>query len=89
MYNIKCINIKMFVSSVAAIFMIILHFNSSLAFCHINTATDVHKYMLLRSKPTTAIFVNHMISKYSKRTGETEYEIKNCIEPKNKGINIH
>jgi hypothetical protein len=44
--------------------------------------------MLLHSKPTTSIFVNHMIHKYSKRTGATEYEIKNCIEPKNKGINI-
>lgn len=71
-----------------AIFIIIIHFTSSLAFCHINTVTDVHKYMLLHSKPTTAIFVNHMISKYSKRTGDTEYEIKNCIELKNKGINI-
>ena len=81
-------NIKMFVSSVAAIFIIIIHFTSSLTFCHMNTATDVHKYMLLHSKPTTPIFVNHMIRKYSKRTGATEYEIKNCIEPKNKGINI-
>ncbi len=78
----------MFVSLFAAIFMIIIHFTSSLTFCNINTATDAHKYMLLRSKPTTAIFVNHMISKYSKRKGETEYEIKNCIELKNKGINI-
>jgi hypothetical protein len=82
-------NIKMFVSLVAAIFMIIIHFTCSLTFCHINTATDVHKYMLLHNKPTTPIFVNHMINKYSKRRGETEYEIKNCIEPKNKGINIH
>ena len=72
----------------SAIFIIIIHFTSSLAFCHINTVTDVHKYMLLHSKPTTAIFVNHMISKYSKRTGDTEYEIKNCITLKNKGINI-
>ncbi len=75
----------MFVSLVAAIFIIsIINFTSSLAFCHVNTVTDFHKYMLLHSKPTTAIFVNHMINKYSKRTGETEYEIKNCIEPKNK-----
>ena len=81
-------NIKMFVSSVAAIFIIILHFTSSLAFCHVNTVTDVHKYMLLHSKPITPIFVNHVISKYSKRRGETEYEIQKCIEPKNKGINI-
>ena len=79
----------MFVSLFAAIFIIIIHFTSSFMFCSINTATDVHKYMLLHSKPTTPIFVNHMINKYSKRTGETEYEIKNCIEPKNKGINIH
>ncbi len=79
----------MFVSSVATIFIIsIINFTSSLTFCHVNTVTNLHKYMLLHSKPTTPIFVNHMISKYSKRTGATEYEIKNCIEPKNKGINI-
>jgi hypothetical protein len=78
----------MIVSLFAAIFIIIIRIISSSTFCHINTATNVHKYMLLHSKPTTAIFVNHMISKYSKRTGATEYEIKNCIGPKNKGINI-
>ncbi len=77
-------NINMF----SAIFIIIIHFTSSFAFCHINTVTDVHKYMLLHSKPTTAIFVNHIIRKYSKRRGDMDYEIKNCIEPKNKGINI-
>ena len=78
----------MFVSSFASIFIIIIHFTSSLAFCHINTVTDVHKYMLLHSRPTTAIFVNHMIHKYSKRKGAMDNEIKNCIELKNKGINI-
>jgi hypothetical protein len=78
----------MFASSLAVIFIVIKHFTCSFALCHINTVTDVHKYMLLHSKPTTPIFVNHMISKYSKRRGVMEYEIKNCIEPKNKGINI-
>ena len=86
--NIKCI-IKMFLTPAAAISIIIIvfHFSSSLAFCHMNEVSGIHKYMMLHSKPTTAILINHMITKYSKSRGIPEYQIKNCIETKKKAMN--
>ena len=84
---IKGIN-KMFLTPAAAIAIIIIaHFTSSLAFCHMNEASDIEKYMMLHSKPASAILVNHMITKYAKTRGIPEYEIKNCIETKKKAIN--
>jgi hypothetical protein len=52
-----------------------------------NEASQIQKYMLLHSKPTTAILINHMITKYSKSRGIPEYQIKNCIETKKKALN--
>jgi hypothetical protein len=84
---IKGIN-KMFLTPAAAIAIIIItHFTSSLAFCHINEASNIEKYMMLHSKPASAILVNHMISKYAKTRGIPEYQIKNCVEVKKKAIN--
>ena len=79
----------MFFTPAAAISIIIIifHFSNSLAFCHMNEASDIEKYMMLHSKPASAILVNHMITKYAKTRGIPEYEIKNCIETKKKGIN--
>lgn len=79
----------MFITSTAAIAIIIVvfHFSYSLAFCHINEASDVEKYMMLHSKPASAILVNHMINKYAKTRGIPEYQIKNCIETKKKAMN--
>lgn len=79
----------MFLTPAAAITIIIIvsHFSSSLAFCHMNEASQIQKYMMLHSKPTTAILVNHMISKYAKTRGIPEYQIKNCVEAKKKAIN--
>jgi hypothetical protein len=58
-----------------------------------NEASQIQKYMMLHSKPTTAVLVNHMISKYAKTRGIPEYQIKNCIETKknaliNKTVNV-
>jgi hypothetical protein len=78
----------MFITSAAAICIIIVfHFSSSLAFCRMNEVSGIQKYMMLHSKPTTAILVNHMITKYSKSRGIPEYQIKNCIETKKKALN--
>jgi hypothetical protein len=79
----------MFITPVAAICITIIvsHFSSSLAFCHMNEASQIQKYMILHSKPTTSILVNHMINKYAKTRGIPEYQIKNCIETKKKTIN--
>ena len=78
----------MFITPAVAICIIIVyHFSSSLAFCQMNEASQIQKYMLLHSKPTTAILVNHMITKYSKSRGIPEYQIKNCIETKKKALN--
>jgi len=77
----------MFFSSTAAIAIIIVfHFSSSLAFCNMNEASQIQKYMMLHNKPTTAILVNHMISKYARTRGIPEYQIKNCIETKKKSL---
>jgi hypothetical protein len=51
-----------------------------------NEASEIQKYMILHSKPTTAILVNHMINKYAKTRGIPEYQIKNCVEAKKKAI---
>ena len=79
----------MFLTSAAAISIIIIvfHFSSSLAFCHMNEASEIQKYMMLHSKPTSAILVNNMISKYAKTRGIPEYQIKNCVESKKKAKN--
>lgn len=81
----------MFFTPAAAITIIIIiivsHFTSSLTFCHMNEASDIEKYMMLHSRPTTEILVNHMISKYAKTRGIPAYQIKNCIETKKNAIN--
>jgi len=52
-----------------------------------NEASEIQKYMMLHSKPTSAILVNNMINKYAKTRGIPEYQIKNCVEAKKKAIN--
>jgi len=52
------------------------------SFCYMNEVGGVQKYMLLHSKPTTMILVNHYINKYSKRTGVSAEKIKSCIQKK-------
>jgi hypothetical protein len=47
-----------------------------------NEVTGIKKYMLLHSKPTTLILVNHYIDKYSKRIGVSAEKIKSCIQKK-------
>ena len=58
-----------------------------MAFCHIHAASDVEKYMMLHSKPTTKILLNNMIEKYAKINGVQSSNIKGCIEEKKKIIN--
>jgi hypothetical protein len=70
-----------------AILIIVYHFASTMAFCHMHAASDIQKYMMLHSKPTTQILVNNMIDKYSKQSGVPSTQIKNCIESKKKVIN--
>ena len=74
-------------ASAIAIIIVVFHFSSSLAFCHMNEASEIQKYMMLHSKPTSAILVNNMINKYAKTRGIPEYQIKNCVEAKKKAIN--
>ena len=78
----------MFITQAAAITIIIIvyHFSSSLAFCKMNEASEIQKYMMLHSKPTSAILVNNMINKYAKTRGIPEYQIKNCIKTKKKAL---
>jgi hypothetical protein len=52
------------------------------SFCYMNEVGGIQKYMLLHSKPTTLILVNHFIDKYSKRTGVSVEKIKSCIQKK-------
>jgi hypothetical protein len=47
-----------------------------------NEVTGIKKYMLLHSKPTTLILVNHYIDKYAKRIGVPAEKIKSCIQKK-------
>jgi hypothetical protein len=70
-----------------AILIIVYHFASTIAFCHMHAASDIQKYMMLHSKPTTQILVNNMINKYSKQSGVPSSYIKDCIESKKKVIN--
>ena len=70
-----------------AILIIVYHFASTMAFCHIHAASQIQKYMMLHSKPTTQILLNNMINKYSQRSGVPPTQIKNCIEAKKKVIN--
>ncbi len=50
------------------------------AFCYMNEVDGIQKYMMLHSKPTTFILVDHFINKYSKRTGVSASKIKSCIQ---------
>ncbi len=50
------------------------------AFCYMNEVDGIQKYMMMHSKPTTVILVNHFINKYSKRTGVSASKIKSCIQ---------
>lgn len=52
------------------------------SFCYMNEVGGVQKYMLLHSKPTTLILVNHYIDKYAKRIGVSAEKIKSCIQKK-------
>jgi hypothetical protein len=70
-----------------AILIIVYHFASTMAFCHMHAASQIQKYMMLHSKPTTQILVNNMINKYSQHSGVPPTQIKNCIETKKKVIN--
>jgi len=58
----------------------LLLFTQVSAFCYMNEVDGVQKYMMLHSKPTTVILVNHFINKYSKRTGVSASKIKSCIQ---------
>ena len=73
--------------SFALIAVIIYQFASTMAFCHIHAASDVEKYMMLHSQPTSKILLNNMIEKYSKINGVQSSNIKGCIEGKKKIIN--
>lgn len=57
------------------------------AFCNMNEITNIQKYMLLHSKPTTIILVNHMVDKYAKKSGISSDKIKSCIHTKKTEIN--
>jgi len=50
------------------------------SFCYMNEVGGVQKYMMLHSKPTTMVLINHFINKYSKRTGVSAEKIKSCIQ---------
>ena len=52
------------------------------SFCYMNEVSGVKKYMLLHSKPTTLILVNHYIDKYAPRIGVSAEKIKSCIQKK-------
>ena len=71
---------------IAAAIIIIYHFVSTMAFCHMHAASQTQKYMMLHSQPNTKILVNHMIDKYSKTSGVPSFYIKDCIESKKKVI---
>lgn len=77
----------MLISTASAIIIIVYHFASTMAFCHMHAASDVQKYMMLHSKPTTSILVDNMINKYSKTSGVSAGLIKGCIEEKKRAIN--
>jgi hypothetical protein len=60
--------------------IIICHFASTMAFCHINTATPDLKYTMLHSKQSSKILVNNLINKYSRQNGVSASIIKSCID---------
>lgn len=63
-----------------ALFIALLLCVQTSAFCYMNEVGGIQKYMILHSKPTTMILVNHFINKYSKRTGVSAEKIKSCIQ---------
>jgi len=77
----------MIISAASAIIIIVYHFASTMAFCHMHAASQTQKYMMLHSQPNKKILVNHMIDKYSKTSGVPSFYIKDCIESKKKVIN--
>ena len=77
----------MIIPTTITIIIIVYHFTSNLAFCHINEATSIQKHMMLYGQPNSAILITNMISKYSKLRGISESQIKVCIENKKKIIN--
>ena len=77
----------MLISTASAIIIIVYHFASTMAFCNMHAASQTQKYMMLHSQPNTKILVNHMIDKYSQRSGLPSSYIKDCIENKKKAIN--
>ena len=66
----------------ALILTLILYVVQVSSFCYMNEVGGVQKYMLLHSKPTTVILVNHYIDKYAKRIGVSAEKIKSCIQKK-------
>ena len=54
------------------------------SFCYMNEVTGIKKYMLLHSKPTTLILMNHFIDKYAKKSGVSAEKIRLCIQKKTK-----
>ena len=77
----------MLISTASAIIIIVYHFASTMAFCNMHAASQTQKYMMLHSQPNTKILVNHMIDKYSQRSGVPSTQIKNCIEAKKREMN--
>jgi hypothetical protein len=49
-----------------------------------NEVSGIKKYMLLHSKPTTLILMNHFIDKYAKKSGVSAEKIRLCIQKKTK-----
>jgi hypothetical protein len=70
-----------------AILIIVYHFTSTMAFCHIHAATPDLKYTMLHSKQDSKILVNNLINKYSKQNGVSASIIKSCIDNFKKTIN--
>ena len=54
------------------------------SFCYMNEVSGVKIYMLLHSKPTTLILMNHFIDKYAKTSGVSAEKIRLCIQKKTK-----
>ena len=70
----------MFAFFIAFFIVFIIALTHVSAFCYMNEVDGIQKYMMLHSKPTTVILVNHFINKYSKRTGVSASKIKSCIQ---------
>jgi len=78
----------MIIPTTITIIIIVYHFTSNLAFCHINEATSVQKHIMIYGQPNSAILITNMISKYAKLRGISESLIKTCIEKKKKNKSI-